>query len=367
MKWLAVVFGVFSSASLAVAQTLVIDHEALGCAVAQKFPRLEARFTPADAVATARVVFQGENPQEWYWVVMKPDGAAFSGVLPSPKKSLKAFRYYIEVTGRTLGTNRTADYTTMVVESASECKRGVVAATVGSATVLIEGPVGAAVLPAGFASAGVVAGSAAGAATAAAGGGGGLSGGAVAGIVAGAGAAVAGVAVAAGKGGDASSGGSSSASSGTVYAGPLNGQMTLTETATGTGGVTSVCSSVRSIGGTITVTLQQASGTVSGQAMASAMEAVISRTPTCNGDGPGGVGAIAFSCAVTGSSASLGCMEQRTSSSAPGFSETVAFAFSGALSGGVISGTVTYGRSGSGTPQGTASFTSSTTFPVTLR
>ena len=44
---------VLTSSSL-LAQTLTIDHQPVGCAVAEKFPRLEARFAPADTVATAR-------------------------------------------------------------------------------------------------------------------------------------------------------------------------------------------------------------------------------------------------------------------------------------------------------------------------
>ena len=52
------------------AQTPGIDHQPVGCAVAEKFPRLEARFAPADTIAAARVVFQGQNP-EWYSVAMK--------------------------------------------------------------------------------------------------------------------------------------------------------------------------------------------------------------------------------------------------------------------------------------------------------
>src|SRR4026209_299070 len=104
--------------SSAQAQTPRIDHQPVACAAAEKFPKLEARFAPADTVANARVVFQGQNP-DWYSVAMKPEGAIFTGVLPKPKKSLKAFRYYIEVTDKTLGTNRTADYTTSVVDSSS--------------------------------------------------------------------------------------------------------------------------------------------------------------------------------------------------------------------------------------------------------
>ena len=145
------------------AQTLGIEHQPVGCAVAEKFPRLEARFAPAASVATARVLFQGQNP-EWYSVAMKPEGAVFVGILPKPKKSLKAFRYYIEVTDQALGTNRTADFTASVVDNSSACQGKMMAGALASASVVLQGPAGVAALPAGFASSGVVAGSAAGSA-----------------------------------------------------------------------------------------------------------------------------------------------------------------------------------------------------------
>lgn len=206
----------FLAVSTAGAQTLTIDHQPVGCAAAEQYPRVEARFAPPEAVAAARVVFQGQSP-EWYSVTMKPEGAGFTGVLPKPKRSLKEFHYYIEVTGSALGTSRTPDYAVSIIESSGQCKGRLMAGSLASASVLIQGPAGVAALPAGFAPAGVVAGSASGSSAGAAGataggGGGGLSGAAVAGIAAG-GAAVAGVAVAAGKGGDSTSSSTSSTSS----------------------------------------------------------------------------------------------------------------------------------------------------------
>ena len=160
------------------AQTPVIEHAPVACAVADRFPRMEARLAPVDNLAAARIVFQGENLQEWYSVVMKPVGAGYVGVLPKPRKSLKSFRYYIEATDKAMRASRTAEYTTAVVGSTGQCKGGLMAATLASASVLIQGPAGALALPAGFASTGVVAagtaagsGGAAGAAGAGAGGG----------------------------------------------------------------------------------------------------------------------------------------------------------------------------------------------------
>ena len=196
----------------ALAQTLSIEHQPVACATAGKFPRLEARFAPTESVATARVVFQGQTA-DWYSVLMKPEGPGFAGVLPKPKKDLKSFRYYIEVTDKSLGTARTPENTVGVVDSASACKGKLMAGAVGTASVILQGPTGVAALPAGFASSGVVAGSAAGGgsaagASAAAGGGGGLATGVIiAGAGAGLAAAGAAVVVASKNGEESNSGG----------------------------------------------------------------------------------------------------------------------------------------------------------------
>jgi len=204
------------TASAAFSEPPSIVHAPVACAVAEKFPRLTARFEPPDNVAAARLVFQGQTA-DWYSVAMKREGTGFEGVLPKPHKELKSFRYYIEVTDKTLGVSRTTEFTTSVVPSSSTCKGGAVSATVASASVVLQAPSGVAALPAGFASAGVVAGSAAGSTVAGAAGGqgvssaaaagvsagGGLSGLAIAGIAAGVGGAAA-IAVASGGGDDAS-------------------------------------------------------------------------------------------------------------------------------------------------------------------
>lgn len=196
--------------SPAVAQTTRIDHQGVACAVAERFPRLEAGVSPLESVAIARVLFQGTSP-EWYSVAMKVEGGSFVGVLPKPKKSLKAFRYYIEVTDKALGTTRTPEFSTTVIESSGAC-RGILAGALSSASLVLQGPAGIVAIPAGFASTGVVAGSAAGTGSAAgaAGAGGGI--GATALVVGGLAAAGGAVALALPKGGD--SGDSSSGPSG---------------------------------------------------------------------------------------------------------------------------------------------------------
>lgn len=133
-----------------------VAHQAVDCVVADKHPRIEAGMPPGVDVAAARVFFQGAS-QEWYSAPMKAEGSTFVGVLPAPKKSLKEFRYYIEATSRTLETSRTADRATRVVGSPGECRGVVAASAVGTASILVNGPAGAAAVPAGFAPAGLVA------------------------------------------------------------------------------------------------------------------------------------------------------------------------------------------------------------------
>jgi hypothetical protein len=185
-------------AGSAAAEAPAISHAGVGCVVAEKFPRLEARIAPADAVARAVVHFRTDPARPWYAVAMKAEGEAFSGVLPKPKGSLKAFQYYIDVTDRAFATSRTPEYTTTVVTGPGACKGKMMAGAMGSASILLEVPAGASLVPAGFGSAGVAAAGSGTAAASAAGaaGGGGAGIGTVAAIVGG-GAAVAGAVVAA--------------------------------------------------------------------------------------------------------------------------------------------------------------------------
>jgi hypothetical protein len=202
------------------AEAPAISHTGVGCAVAEKFPRLEAHIVPADAVARAIVHFRTDAARPWYAVAMKAEGEAFSGVLPKPKRSLKAFQYYIDVTDRAFATSRTPEYTTTVVGGPGACRGKMMAGALSSASILLEIPAGAGLVPAGFGSAGVAAAGSGTAAASAAGaaGGGGAGIGTVAAVVGG-GAAVAGavVAVKAAGGGDGGSGGSGSVDRGFIY------------------------------------------------------------------------------------------------------------------------------------------------------
>ncbi len=192
------------SAGAARGQDLQVFHDPVGCLVADRYPRFEARIEPESAAARVRIQFRTEEAVDWYFVEMKRENGGRAGLLPKPTKSLKRFRYYIEVTGTDFESARTPEYAAEVVPDASSCGSKLVAASVPSTgSVVVGGPAGAPAVPPGFATLGV-AGVAAGGAAVGAGavGAGGVSTGlVVGGVVLGA-AAVAGGAVAIAGGSD---------------------------------------------------------------------------------------------------------------------------------------------------------------------
>jgi hypothetical protein len=335
--------------------------------VAEKFPQLEARITEPDAISRARVQFRGVGGP-WYFVEMKRSGGVFTGVLPKPKKTLKTISYYIEATDRQFRDSRTQEFAASVVPQAALCADGKLMAGVASTTSVVVGsPAGAAAVPAGFSPAGVasVTGSSATAAGASAGSGGGIGTAATVGIIAG-GAAIAGVAVAASAGGEATptttaavtagpttttttlapapppptlpSGGSA-----TSYTGPFAGQRTVIGIAAPPGCESTTATFV----GAIKITLQPSSDTsVTGSAETTGTTTVIANTGNCQGEGNkvGDTTQIGWNAPVTGTPGRL--VFRASGDGSTGVTEAIEF--SGALSGGVISGMVTFSVTGLG-------------------
>jgi len=173
---------------LAQAQGPVIEHDAAGCIVADKHPRIDARVT-ADGLARARVYFRAVGSPAWYFVTMKPVAGVLQGALPKPSKTTKAIEYYVEAVDKSFREARTAEFQPNVVQQGEACPNGrMIATALASAPVALGAGAGAPAIPAGFANAGIV------------GIGGGLSTGALIAVVGG-GAAVAGGVVVASKGG----------------------------------------------------------------------------------------------------------------------------------------------------------------------
>jgi hypothetical protein len=136
------------------AQGLNIDHKPVGCIVAEKYPRLNACFSPADQLARARVYFRQEDgPPNWYYVEMKADAPCHFGILPKPKKQLigKKVLYYVNAFDQKFAENRTVDNEALVVKSEGECRKDVPVAPIAAGAPAAVFPA----VPAGFAAAGV--------------------------------------------------------------------------------------------------------------------------------------------------------------------------------------------------------------------
>jgi hypothetical protein len=155
------------------AEAPAINHDAVGCIVADKFPRLEARFDPTENVSRGRLRFRPTGGAHWYSVPMNKEAEAFVGILPKPTPKLKSLDYYVEVTATDFATGRTREYTPAVVSGLGACQADkITAGSLGSASVTLEVPAGAPAIPPGFSGVGIASGTAAVAVAAAATGGG---------------------------------------------------------------------------------------------------------------------------------------------------------------------------------------------------
>lgn len=192
-KWAAVVGMGVATPLLLLAQAPSIEHDAVGCIVADRHPRIEARLAPAEGVSRVRVYFRAAGTTAWYFVEMKSDAGLFQAALPKPKKATKAIDYYVEALSRSFGETRTPEYQPVVVAEAGGCDRRVAAALL-SAPVALGAAAGSPAVPAGFASAGIASA-------------GGVSAGLVVAAVVVGGGAIAGGVVAASKSGDDAPGG----------------------------------------------------------------------------------------------------------------------------------------------------------------
>lgn len=183
----------------ALAQGPVIEHEGVGCIVADKHPRLEARVVPAESVRRARVFFRAAGSSAWYFVEMKPAAGVFQAALPKPKQSTRSIDYYIDAVDDAMREARTAEFAPTIVAQGEKCSSPLpVATALAAAPVSVGAAAGAPAVPAGFAKAGIV------------GIGGGLSTGALVAVVGGGAAVAGGVAVASRAGGSDDGGGSDS-------------------------------------------------------------------------------------------------------------------------------------------------------------
>jgi hypothetical protein len=360
------------SGSSALAAAVTIDHAPVGCVVAGKYPRFEARFSPADSVAKASVFFQTPGTTHWYAVTMRSEGPVFHGVLPKPKRDLETFRYYIEATDSRAGTTRTPDQTARIVGSGMECEGRMVAGSLGSAAVTLQVPAGAPAIPGGFASTGVTA-TAAGATTGAAVAAGATAGAAVAGAAAGGGGVS--TALVVGAVGAAAAGGAvivankvgGSGGSAQTYNGQISGEYTWTNICPTPQGGTSTCQKSYAMTGTATATVSEGSRGSSRLRITGTMAEV----RVVGGCSPGGSIGLDRGCDLSGPASGLTCRSENSGTNGNG-SQTFVTEFSGALSGGAVTGNVTFtdiSTSGFSSPtfSGTCAASASARFPLNLR
>jgi hypothetical protein len=144
------------AATAARGQSINIDHQGIGCLVADHYPEVSACFQPASDVARARVQFRAVGTPHWYFVEMQAGGACATGILPKPQSSIDAIEYYIDVASKGYGESRTQEYAPRIASGLAGCKRkGLVAAFATAGSVKVFAPTGAPSVPAGFSGAGV--------------------------------------------------------------------------------------------------------------------------------------------------------------------------------------------------------------------
>lgn len=130
------------------AGTLAIQHQGPTCVLAEKYFRLSACFTPAEALARGRVYFRGGHQREWFYVDMTGSAPCLQAVLPRPKKDLGTLEYYVTGLDRSFAESRTRGRVVRVVRHEIDCGGGPVAPIVESASVIVGSATAAA--PAGF-------------------------------------------------------------------------------------------------------------------------------------------------------------------------------------------------------------------------
>lgn len=104
-----------------------IDHEPVGCIVAEQYPKLDACLAPDANVGRGYVHFRALGTEPWYAVELKRDGACYSTLLPKPKRTTREIQYYVDVVDRALTERQHPDtapdgaYRVRVVGKEGDC------------------------------------------------------------------------------------------------------------------------------------------------------------------------------------------------------------------------------------------------------
>jgi hypothetical protein len=135
---------------------IAITHSAPSCAPADRYLRMTAAGSPADAVASAELQFRGGPDGDWYAARMEGRNGAWSAYLPRARRGTARVEYRIVMTGADAVTSATPVHV-LAVEAA--CASGDSAVEV-AAPIVVRVPAGAPLVPPvppGFNPAGVVA------------------------------------------------------------------------------------------------------------------------------------------------------------------------------------------------------------------
>ena len=139
-------------ATSAPAAPVEVVHQPLGCVPRSAHAVVSASASRIDDVATAELHFRRGDGGDWYVIPMFLDGEAWSARLPRPEAGLKDFEYRVVMTSTNLEPHALAPIKVRVDEAC-----GTPAEATVMSPIVVRAPRGAAVLPAGFDPAGVVA------------------------------------------------------------------------------------------------------------------------------------------------------------------------------------------------------------------
>jgi hypothetical protein len=108
--------------------TLAIEHQDVGCIVGDRYPRLDACFTPSGDLGNAKVLFRaGEGP--WYAVDLLPEGACHVAYLPKPLQTTTEIQYYVAAVDKAFNARQQPEaapesaYRARVVKNPGDCDR----------------------------------------------------------------------------------------------------------------------------------------------------------------------------------------------------------------------------------------------------
>ena len=130
-------------------------HEPLECISPGEYPVVSADFEWGTEVRTAKVYFRSGDYPRFYYVAMKPNGAAHLATLPMPSPDTKELVYYLEAVDLTFASRVSVEHVVAVRE---DCwRRPEPMARAGNPEIVIGAlDAGAAALPPGFETVGII-------------------------------------------------------------------------------------------------------------------------------------------------------------------------------------------------------------------